>query len=182
MESNVSAAALRSLLQPGEMLQWQGGPAPGIHLTREEKASMPFALLGCGTLGYMIFQALKSSAGFGFFTVFLCVFALLALYILVGRFLHEALRRKRAYYGVTDQRIILLDGTDVVSVPYDQIPVLEKQMVKNDIGIIYVAERVVRYKKGQAYETDRGRAGLLFIPQVDRIYQLIQSDMLRAKS
>ena len=47
----------------------------------------------------------------GIFPLFGLPFVIIGLYLLFGRFIVDALRRKKTYYGITEQRIIILVGS-----------------------------------------------------------------------
>lgn len=102
---------LRPELTRDERLLWSGAPQPGLRWRSTDWLAMPFALLWC----YMVMFA---STGHGvhtqepplYMTPAGIPFVLMGFYVLVGRFFVDWYQRRRTFYGVTDQRVIILDG------------------------------------------------------------------------
>lgn len=120
------SAALKRLLQPGELLLWEGAPVPGFRLEPAEWFLMPFSLLWCGFACYWEVAALQNGAS-GIMALFGIPFLLVGLYLVTGRFFHMAWRRKRTYYGVTSMRVILIGPKTTKFLTYRQIPALENE-------------------------------------------------------
>jgi hypothetical protein len=97
---------LRPYLMPGERLAWAGRPRRGIYLRLADLALLPLSLVwGAAAFSLALpggwVDGLSFEAG--------AVAALLfGVYLVGGRFLHEAWLRRRLVYGVTDRRILIL--------------------------------------------------------------------------
>ena len=68
---------------------------------------IPFSVFWGGFAVYWEYTAYKSGAP-AFFLLFGVPFVLVGLYIVVGRFFVDALVRNRTYYGITDDRAIII--------------------------------------------------------------------------
>jgi len=100
-------AELGPELEPGERLLWSGRPAGGVRLQGSDAAVSVFALLWCAVAGGWWGSASEDDDG-GLAWVALVPVTLIGLYLLVGRFLHDAWRRGRTLHAVTSRRILTI--------------------------------------------------------------------------
>ncbi len=98
-----------SELESGENLLWSGQPLQGIRLKSSDVFMIPFSLLWGG---FAIFWELSVilSGGPVSFIIFGLPFVLVGLYMIFGRFYMEAKLRKKTFYGLTRERIIIVSG------------------------------------------------------------------------
>ena len=70
---------------------------------------IPFSLLWCG---FAVFWEASAAAGGvpPFFLLFGGFFVLIGIYFVFGRFLWDSAQRKRTFYSITNQRVIILSG------------------------------------------------------------------------
>ena len=94
----------------------------------------------------------------------------------VLRYLTDAHSRKNTYYGITNQKIILMEPKAIDTITYAQIPCLELEPGKNGEGCIYLSPaRIPTVRKGrQVMATDSHRKGLYHIRDAVKVYGLIQ--------
>nr|WP_325259262.1 hypothetical protein [uncultured Oscillibacter sp.] len=129
--------SIRSLLQPGEQLFWEGAPERGFRLQRSDAVTIPFSLVWCGFLCLIIGPQLRLAAMVPLMGLVYVPFILAGVYLLVGRFFLRAWQLSAARYGVTDKRVILVSRRETVFLMYGQIPMLQKEIRNDGIGTIW---------------------------------------------
>ena len=101
--------ALRSELVPGEHLLWSARPVQGLRFRAADLFFAPVSLIWAGFAFFWEYSAFTQE-GPWFLVLWGIPFVLVALYMTVGRFFIESAMRRRTYYGLTDQRAIILGG------------------------------------------------------------------------
>ena len=99
---------LRQTLSRDEKLIWTGRPKTGIVFRSNDIFIIPFSLLWFGFAVFWEYNVIKM--GISLFALFGLPFIAIGLYIFVGRFFLDALKRKNTVYGITDNRIIIKSG------------------------------------------------------------------------
>ncbi len=105
---NDTSQVIRTELAPNERLLWSGRPGTGLRLRGSDIYMIPFSLLWAGFAFF--WEASVLAGGIWFFALWGIPFVLVGLYILFGRFLIDAWQRSKSYYGVSDQRVIIISG------------------------------------------------------------------------
>jgi hypothetical protein len=93
-------------LLPDEHLLWSGRPRGGLLLRPSDALAIPFSLMWCGFAVFWEASVLKSNSPF-FFGLWGIPFVAIGLYMVFGRFVVDAYRRARTFYGVTNQRVLI---------------------------------------------------------------------------
>jgi len=121
MEWQTPAEVIRGYLETGESLLWSGKPFQGVKLRSQDIFLIPFSLVWGGIAVFWEIMALGIFFANGeaeppprAVMIFLALFGvpvvLLGLYMIFGRFIVDARQRARTFYGVTDDRIIIVSG------------------------------------------------------------------------
>jgi len=98
---------LRRELEPGERLLWSGMPRQGVVFHATDVFLIPF---------FLVWAGFPTVAAFGFIgagkpaavDLFFLPFIIIGAYMLVGRFIVDARQRAHTFYGVTNQRILIV--------------------------------------------------------------------------
>jgi hypothetical protein len=99
--------AIAAQLAPGERLIWSGKPKGGFCLSSQDLALIPIGLIWCGFSFYSEWNAVTRHYPLMIQLGYI-PFVLAGIYLLVGRFFAEVLRRSTTFYGMTEDRILIV--------------------------------------------------------------------------
>jgi hypothetical protein len=110
-------AQIRNELNQEETLLWSGQPRQGIVFRAYDIFLIPFSLMWGGFAIFWEFTAIfgiphskAPTPVIILFPLWGIPFVLVGLYLIFGRFIVDAKRRMKTYYGLTSQRIIIVSG------------------------------------------------------------------------
>ncbi len=101
---------LRPELARDERLLWSGVPQPGLRWRASDWFAVPFTLFWFYMVMFGTRHGVQAEQPPLYLTAEGMPFVLVGLYMLVGRFFVDWYQRTRTYYGLTDQRVIILNG------------------------------------------------------------------------
>lgn len=96
---------LAELLGSGEKLLWTGRPRQGFFLRTADAFAIPFSIFWTGFAVLWMVLAVKANNGFSVVGVPLLA---IGVYMMLGRFFVDSWQRARTWYGVTDQRVLIV--------------------------------------------------------------------------
>lgn len=145
----ISVDVFSSELLPGERVHWTGSPNASVIFHREDLATVPFSLLWGG---FAIFWLLGASGIWDVFAnkpndtfhwfgiIWGTPFVLVGQYLIWGRFIHTAWKKRRTYYALTDRRALILyyafRARNVESAYFSNLDRVEKRVRPDGIGSI----------------------------------------------
>jgi hypothetical protein len=118
---------VRPNLFPGERIEWQGKPYPGIILRPMDIFLIPFSLLWSSVALSGIGSAWNTGADLSS-RLFGLPFLVAGLYATFGRFFIDMILRSKMIYFITNKRILIQrrsSGAKLKSVDIGRIPALE---------------------------------------------------------
>ena len=122
---------LAPYLVEGEKLIWVGRPDPARHFCGADLLLVPFSLLWGGfAFTWMASAVLDGSF---FFVLWGVPFVAVGLYVIFGRFLYKASRKRRTVYGLTGTRALAaLDRGSLSEVPLRGTPISQQVTRKGE--------------------------------------------------
>jgi hypothetical protein len=97
--------ALRDLLGSDEKLLWTGRPRQGLFLRAADAFAIPFSLFWTGFAAGWMILAVQAKNGLWIVGIPLLM---IGLYMMAGRFFVDSWQRARTWYGLTNQRVLIL--------------------------------------------------------------------------
>ena len=171
---------LRQWLSPNEKLLWTGRPKTGIRFRPSDAFMIPFSLLWCGFAIFWESSVLLIGSAPFFFMLWGIPFVLVGLYMVIGRFIADAWRRKKTIYGITDDRIVIVSGifsSSVKSLQIRTISDISFTQKADGSGTIMLGPsdgRVAFTGFGSGYNRGRPQTPALeFIDDVRKVYDIL---------
>ncbi len=96
-------------LMPGEKIVWAAKPHAGIKFRKSDAFLIPFSLLWGGFAIFWVVTAYTMGAPI-MFVAFGVPFVLVGIYLIIGRFFADALKRGNTIYALTTDRVIVRSG------------------------------------------------------------------------
>jgi hypothetical protein len=173
---------------PGERIVWSGQPQQGLLLTERDIFHIPGSLAWCGFAIFWASTATRASlAGPALIGVLFVplgrMLVVIGLYFVVGRFIVDAWVRRRVYYAVTDQRILIERGAPLwrfTALNIARLPDITLEERSNGRGTIRFEESDRRMRAWSPSLDPTPQ--LLSIEDARRVFDLIQRSRARASA
>jgi hypothetical protein len=144
MDAYQSFQPFQPYLVPGERILWSGQPKQGIALNRSDIIAIPFSLMWGGFAIFWNYGVWTSfpytgTADDWFFKLWGLPFLAVGLYLIVGRFFYDAWVRKRSFYAVTNERVLVLrisSSSKLTSREIQSLPMIELTESRDGTGTI----------------------------------------------
>ena len=143
MDTFQSSQPFQSYLLTGEHVLWSGQPKQGLALSGRDAFLIPFSIMWGGFAIFwnaMVWLApfdMKSGENPDwFFKLWGLPFLFVGIYLIAGRFFHDAHIRKKLLYAVTSQRILTLRGSKIISLDIHRLPRLELSEQRDGTGTL----------------------------------------------
>ena len=177
-------ALLKPWLLPAEHVLWSGRPPRGLRLSAQDAFLIPFSLVWGGFALFWNVGVWAVDAPL-LFRLFGLPFLAVGLYLVVGRFFHDAWRRGRILYAVTNRRILFLRtgrAAGIVSHDLSALPALSFTERRDGSGTIAFDPEPVQAFAGRtrAWPASPSRA-FEGIERVRTVYDLIRRESDRAR-
>lgn len=102
-----TTSLLQKQMAQSESLLWSGRPRQGIMLKGSDVFMIPFSLMWGGFAMFWEYSVFVQGAP-PFFLLFGGVFVVIGLYMILGRFVYDSWVRSGTYYGLSNQRVLIL--------------------------------------------------------------------------
>ncbi|HWU13203.1 MAG TPA: hypothetical protein VN157_04250 [Caulobacter sp.] len=160
-----------SRLLAGERILWEGRPREGLMSAPNDAFFIPFSLFWGGFS--ICWEAAAVRSGQLFMMVWGVPFVLIGLYMIVGRFFHDAWLRKRITYALTDQRVLIQTPDAFIALDLATLPHVEVRLLRGDRGTIRLGRSGGGRNANMIPALDPVPQ-LLAIENVNRIFDLLE--------
>lgn len=179
---------LRNYLLSGEQFLWNGRPKQGIHFQSYDVFLVPFSLFWGG---FAIFwnASVWDAGAPSFFRLWGLPFLIIGVYLIIGRFLHDAYNRTYLYYAVTNQRVLIYNaglGQSLKSLDIQSLPALSLSEKRNGSGTISFEPSSSPFDSFYGTNSFRiwvptlgGPVRFLDVADVRRVYEIIRRQFPR---
>jgi Bacterial PH domain len=103
------SSPLERELSSGEKMLWSGQPQRGIRLRKQDAFMIPFSLVWGGFAIFWEATVIRSN-GPAVMKIWGIPFVIAGLYLIFGRFFADAKIREKTFYGVTNERVLIVSG------------------------------------------------------------------------
>jgi hypothetical protein len=183
---NEQKQPLQSQLALNEQLLWFGQPRSGIVFRASDVFVIPFSLLWGGFAIFWEVGVLTSGAPL-FFKLWGVPFVVIGLYLIFGRFIIDAKQRSKTYYGVTNERVIIISslfGKKIKSLDLRTLNEISLDEKSDGSGTITFGPAPVRYQWfGGIQSPSRGQQSVPAFEMIQKaksVYETVRSAQRQA--
>jgi hypothetical protein len=194
------ATPLEAILDNGEKLLWSGQPKQGLRFQTRDIFMIPFSLMWGGFAIFWEIMALgifhiphqnhePKAVGLiaWIFPLWGVPFVAVGLYMIFGRFFYDAASRQKTYYGITDQRLIILKtlfSRNIASFDYGTLPSLNLTERRDGSGDILFGNPAAMTPFAGTSWPGTGKytvPGFYLLPDARQIYDRIRQAQRQSK-
>lgn len=172
---------IRQRLDPHERVLWWGRPQRGLMLRKSDWVMVPFSLVWCGIV--VLGNTVGSEKGASMLArLFFLFFLAFGLYMLIGRFFHDAWRRARTFYALTPRRALIATKKDFSSIELGALSQITLREARNGYGSIIFGPEAIQGSDGpQTMDMNGAPVAPAFedIAEAARIHAMIRSTKAR---
>jgi hypothetical protein len=182
-----SLVAIQQELMSGESVVWTGRPKTNVVFHSEDTLLIPFSLMwgGFAVFWEMVAAGIWHPGTFraspSWFVLWGIPFVVVGQYLIWGRFVYAAWKKKRTYYAVTNRRVIVVqDGWKrrTASAFVDTLPALTKEGGSGKCGTLRFAQSEPVFSRGRGWQVwDAMAIGnvpvFVDVEDVDSVYRLV---------
>ena len=152
MSSLTPPQTIQDRLEPRERLLWWDRPRQGIILRMSDLYLIPFSLLWGGFAFFWEFTVATTGNAPWFFKLWGVPFVLIGVYLIAGRFLHDAWRRNRLFYGLTDNRVLIATPKSCRTMPLESLGEIQLDERGGGEGSIAFGRDIASGVSGQGWQ------------------------------
>lgn len=130
---------MTSIVDRDETILWQGQPIQGFIFSKHDILLIPFSLLWCGFAIVWEMTVISSEAPL-LFMIWGIPFILAGIYFVIGRFIHDTIRRAQTHYAITNRRIVIRTHGKIESIALEKWSSLKMEEFSDGTGSIKFAE------------------------------------------
>ena len=188
-----SALKVQPELASGENIVWAGRPVASVLFHKQDLYLIPFSLMWGGfaifwEAGVTGFWGRSGNRAPAVFMLWGIPFVLIGQYLIWGRFVYAAWKKKRTYYAVTNRRVIVVqDGSSRrTSCAYlDTLPTLIKEAGPGATGTLRFGQPEPVWSRNRGWSAWDSMAlgsvpALVDVEDVNSLYRLVSE--LREKA
>ena len=164
---------LRPVLSNDEKLIWTGKPRTGVVLRQSDFFLIPFSLFW---FGFIIIWIIMVAKGGFIFSLLGIPGVLVGVYLVFGRFILDAMKRKNTIYGISSNRVIIKSGIlsrEIQSVSIKNIPELNFKVKSDGSGTLYLSSPRYPFMNNEYKPWMRQPPCLEFVENVQEVYNLL---------
>ena len=186
MESNfntIPPPTLARTLERGERLLWWGMPSQGVLFRKNDRMLIPFSIMWTG---FAVFweTSVVTSDGPVLFKLWGIPFVLIGMYILLGRFIHDAWRRRQIVYAVTSKRVLIATPSKMQSIELSSCNSIQFEETKAGKGTLVFGQEPNPFERKDfgAWTGTPTVPTFEAIGDVRRVFELIRQAQKRGKA
>lgn len=142
-----------SYMIANERIIWKGKPDTKIRFSSD----LYTLVFGIFWLGFSLFwTTMVYASGGGMMTFFGLPFVAIGIYLVVGRPIHSAIKRKKTAYVITNMKIIRACGNKIDTMDGRNLPRLNIKGYSDGMGDIHFGDMIVYRRNNKSY---RGYSG-----------------------